>query len=136
MPEFALHIDQAGVDLLTVQEYDDVLDRFYYLLGDNPAVRVTVREGQIEDCAGRTLAVIAGVEECWGQWQANAHLEGRKTYAVTIFAADARDAAPELETLSAWLHRNYLADGAPYREPGGRCYRTPVHPARNDRRKQ
>jgi hypothetical protein len=124
MPQFALYIDKAGADLLDIQEYNERRDRAYYLLADNPAVRVTVRDGDIEGCVGQALAVIAGVEECWGQWQANAHLRGRKTYGVTVFSEDARDVGQA--TLSTWLQRNYLDDDAPYSEAGGE-YSTPVH---------
>jgi hypothetical protein len=124
MPEFALYIDRAGADLLDIQEYNEQRNRAYYLLRDNPAVRVTVRGADIEGCTGWVLAVIAGVEECWGQWQANNHLRGRKTYSVTIFSEDARGVGQA--TLSAWLQRNYLADGAPYSEAGGK-YSTPTH---------
>jgi hypothetical protein len=126
MPEFALYIDKASVDLVTIQEYNERRNRAYYLLQDNSAVRVTVRGADIKNCIGQTLAVIAGFEECWGLWQANAHLKGRKTYVVTVFSEDVRDGAQE--TFSAWLWRNYLALDAPFRE-AGEPYSTPVHSA-------
>jgi hypothetical protein len=128
MPEFELTIDRAALDMLTLQEINETNGRHYYLLSLNPAVRVTVRSTALAELVGQTLAVIAGVEECWGQWQANAHLKGRRTYGVTIFAQDARDVAQE--TLSAWLRRNYLADGAAYGGAGGE-YSTPLHPPKN-----
>ena len=120
-----LFFDLRGCAMLDVQEVDDThLNRSYYLLAGNPAVRVVVRGGQIEQAVNRALAVKAGFEDCWGQWQANAHLRGRKTYLVTVFLSDER-AAADAEPFSAWLHRNYLAGDAPYREAGGRYPQRP-----------
>ena len=126
MPEFTLRIDQVGVDLLAFQEYDESRFRGYYLLRGNPAVRVVTRGGLIVDCVGYTLPVLAGYEECWGEWVANAHLKGRKTYVVTVFAGEVRG-VPDAEMFSRWLRRNYLEEGATFRDAGG-YYRTRVHP--------
>jgi len=128
MPEFTLRIDQEGADLLDFQEYDKRRFRGYYLLRGNPAVRVVTRGGFIEDCVSYTLPVLAGCEECWGQWPTNAHLKGRKTYVVTIFCGEMRE-PKDAEPFGRWLQRNYLAEGAPFREPGDR-YRTQPHPAK------
>ena len=124
MPEFALHIDKAALDMLAIQEINEENGRHYYLLAGNPAVRVTVRGAAIEDLVDQNIAVLAGFEECWGQWQANAHLRGRKSYTVTVFGKDAQGKAPE--TFSAWLQRNYIDDDAPYREAGD-VYSTAEH---------
>jgi hypothetical protein len=127
MPEFALYIDEVGAGMLDIQEYNEQRNRAYYLLRDNPAVRVTVRGDDIEGCVDRVLAVIAGFEECWGQWEANAHLRGRKTYTVTIFSEDRREENEGM--LSIWLEQNFLWDDAPFREAGGK-YSTPTHEAK------
>jgi len=125
MPKWTLQIDQAGTDMLDFQEYDKTLLRGYYLLRGNPAVRVVTRGGFIEDCLGYTLPVLAGRETCWGQWAANAHLRGRRTFIVTVFCGEVQEAAGA-ETFSAWLRRHYLdegglfwhADGTPRGERG------------------
>jgi hypothetical protein len=127
MPQFALYIDKVGAMMLDWQEYSEERNRAYYLLADNPAVRVTVRGENIWGCTGQVLGVVAGFEECWGQWEANAPLKGRRTYAVTIFSRD--KGGRKQDDFSAWLQRNYLDEDAPYREPGGE-YSTPVHEPR------
>ena len=129
MPESTLYIDQAGTDLLAFQEYDRSRFRGYYLLRGNPAVRVVTRGGFIEDCLTYTLPVLAGREECWGQWKANAHLRGRRSFIVTVFAGEVRDVAGA-ETFSEWLRRHYLDEGAPFGEAGGR-YPQRVHPPKD-----
>ena len=107
MPEFTLRIDQVGADALDFQEYNKTRFRGYYLLRGNPAVRVVTRGGYIEDALGYTLPVLAGREQCWGQWPGNAHLKGRRTVIVTIFVGEVR-AAADAETFSDWLKRHYL----------------------------
>jgi len=109
MPEYTLHIDREGAGLLALQEHDAERRRAYYLLRGNPAVRVVTRGGFIEDCEGHTLAVLAGREECWGQWQSNRHLRGRRTFVVTVFGDDERDVAGV--ELSEWLRQHYLSEG-------------------------
>lgn len=110
MPKWILQIDQAGTDMLDFQEYDKTRFRAYYLLRGNPAVRVVVRGGLIEDCLGYVLPVLAGRETCWGQWKANAPLRGRRTFIVTVFCGEPQD-APGAETFNAWLRRHYLSEG-------------------------
>ena len=118
MPESTLYIDQAGTDLLAFQEYDRSRFRGYYLLRGNPAVRVVTRGGFIEDCLAYTLPVLAGYEKCWGQWQANVHLRGRRGYIVTVFAGEVRDVA-EAEPFSEWLRRHYLSEGGMFYHENG-----------------
>lgn len=118
MPEYTLQIDREGADLLALQEQDTEHQRAYYLLRGNPAVRVVTRGGLVENCVDHTLAVLAGREECWGQWQRNRHLRGRRTFVVTVFGGDERDAAAA-ETLSAWLRRHYLSEGGMFYQVDG-----------------
>ena len=128
MPEFVLRIDQTGADMLAFQKYNKTLCRGYYLLRDNPAVRLVTRGGFIEDCVSYVLPVLAGFEECWGQWPANAHLKGRKAFVVTLFAGEVRR-APDARAFSDWLRDNYLRTGAPFEQAGG-VYHTKTHPRR------
>ena len=104
MPEYTLHIDQAGVDLLDFQGYDRAHFRGYYLLRSNPAVQVVTRGGLIEDALSYTLPVLAGRERCWGQWPGNKHLQGKRTVIVTVFVGEVRPAA-KAETFSSWLRQ-------------------------------
>ncbi len=118
MPEFTLRIDQAGLDLLAFQEYDADLHRGYYLLRGNPAVRVVTRGGYVEDALSYTLPVLAGREECWGQWPANRHLRGRRAFVVTVFAGEVQD-VPDAEPFGEWLQRHYLDEGGLFHHDDG-----------------
>lgn len=127
--EYILTIDAAGAEMLERQRWSSTT-RTYYLLGGNPAVRLVVRGNTavaIGDLVGDTMAVQAGVEECWGQWNGNRHLKGRRTYVVTFFVHDVWPTDQADAVLSTWLQSSYLDDDAPYRDPGGR-YVTRPHP--------
>lgn len=121
-PGVPLTIDPASLEMLELQGGDPEMGIYYYVLRGNPAVEVLARHGRIEECLNKTLPVVGGTVRCFGEWPANAHLRGKRTYFVTLFCDEELDgaAADEATPFSEWLTSQYLASDAPYKKPGAR----------------